>query len=123
MAELQELEIVKRIEQARIETGISQDDMADLLQVASRTYWNYENTRVPYKLMGRISEVTGRSLQWLLHGEDDVEPSMQVMLKLAEIDSKLDRILGHDTPADAITDLADEVDPPSPDDEDDEPHA
>jgi len=93
MAQLQELEIVKRIEQARIESGLSQDEMADLLEVANRTYWNYENTRVPYKLMGRISDVTGRSLRWLLHGEDDSEPNMQVMQRLAVLEAKIDRLL------------------------------
>jgi transcriptional regulator with XRE-family HTH domain len=96
MAQLQELEIVKRIEQARIESGLSQDEMADLLEVAGRTYWNYENNRVPYKLMGRISDVTGRSLRWLLHGEDDAEPSMQVMQRLAVLESKLDLLLGRE---------------------------
>jgi transcriptional regulator with XRE-family HTH domain len=96
MAQLQELEIVKRIEQARIESGLSQDEMADLLEVASRTYWNYENSRVPYKLMGRISDVTGRSLRWLLHGEEDAEPSAQVMQRLAVLESKIDILLGRE---------------------------
>jgi transcriptional regulator with XRE-family HTH domain len=105
MAQLQELEIVKRIEQARIESGLSQDEMADLLEVASRTYWNYENNRVPYKLMGRISEITGRSLRWLLHGEDDAEPSAQVMRQLTAMEQKLDRLLtsqGEDPPTEPL---------------------
>lgn len=121
MAQLQELEIVKRIEQARIESGLSQEEMAALLEVANRTYWNYENNRVPYKLMGRIAEVTGRSLRWLLHGEDDAEPSMQVMLQLAAMERKLDQILGRESAGTVVTDLADAVDPPSTDDESEQP--
>ena len=126
MAELQRQEINARIAQARKEAGLTQEEIADLLDVKARTYQNYESIergRVPWDLMSRISDITGRSLRWLLHGEDDAEPSMQVMLQLAAMERKLDELLARDTPADAITDLADAVDPPSPDDESDMPPA
>jgi len=71
MAELQRREITERIRQARTEAGLTQPEMANLLEVAMRTYQNYESERVPWDLMGRISDITGRSLRWLLHGESE----------------------------------------------------
>jgi transcriptional regulator with XRE-family HTH domain len=67
--------------------------MADTLGVAMRTYQNYEKDRVPWRLMGRISDITGRSLRWLLHGEDDSEPSAEVVQRLAAVEAKLDIVL------------------------------
>lgn len=103
MAELQKREIVGRIREARKETGLTQPQMAELLDVAQRTYQNYESDRVPWNLMGRISDISGRSLRWLLHGEDDAEPSMAVMQRLCVLETKLDRLLAK----------FDEVEPPA----------
>lgn len=103
MAELQKAEITARIRQARKEAGLTQPEMAKLLEVAIRTYQNYEDDRVPWDLMGRLSDVTGRSLRWLLHGEDDAEPSQQVMLRLDRLDRKLDKLLARDTADDPET--------------------
>jgi transcriptional regulator with XRE-family HTH domain len=109
MAELHKAEITARIRQARKEAGLTQPEMAKLLEVAMRTYQNYEDDRVPWDLMGRISDVTGRSLRWLLHGEDDAEPSQQVMLRLDRLDRKLDELLTRDTAADSPETLTDIV--------------
>lgn len=123
MAELQKADITGRIRQARKEAGLTQPEMANLLEVAMRTYQNYEDDRVPWGLMSRISDVTGRSLRWLLHGEDEAEPSQQVLLKLAEMERKLDQLLKREleTPAETVTGLADAVDPPPTDDGNERP--
>lgn len=92
MAELQRAEITARIRQARMEAGLTQPEMAQLLDVGQRAYQNYESERVPWDLMGRIADVTGRSLRWLLHGEDEDEPSMEVMQRLAAIQQRLDSL-------------------------------
>jgi transcriptional regulator with XRE-family HTH domain len=92
MAELQKRDITKRIRQARQEAGLTQPQMADVLDVAGRTYQNYEDDRVPWALMGRISDVTGRSLRWLLHGEDDAEPSMEIMQRIGRLEISQERI-------------------------------
>lgn len=105
MAELQRQEIIERIRQARNEAGLTQPQMAELLDVAQRTYQNYERDRVPWSLMGRISDISGRSLRWLLHGEDDAEPSMAVMQRLGALEIKLDRLLAR----------LDEIEPPAAD--------
>lgn len=70
--------------------------MAALLQVAMRSYQIYESTksrRVPWDLLGRISDISGRDLRWLLHGDDeDSEPNMAVTQRLDEIVALLKRI-------------------------------
>lgn len=114
MAELQKAEITARIRQARKEAGLTQPEMAELLEVAMRTYQHYEDDRVPWSLMGRISDVSGKSIRWLLHGEE--EPSVE---GIAELEAKLDRLLEHfglETISAAIEDaereLGGEADPP-----------
>jgi|SRR6516165_10377803 transcriptional regulator with XRE-family HTH domain len=98
----QQREINERIREARKGAGLTQPQMADLLAVAPRTYQNYEKDRVPWRLMGKISDVTGRSLRWLLHGEDDAEPSMEIMQRIGRlelgqerIEAKLDALVRH----------------------------
>lgn len=43
--------------------------MAELLDVAMRTYQNYESHRIPWGQINRIAKITGKSPEWLLHGE------------------------------------------------------
>jgi transcriptional regulator with XRE-family HTH domain len=89
MAELQEAEIVERIRQARKEAGLTQPEMADLLDVSMRAYQNYEADRVPYKLMGKISDITGKSLRWLLHGEEEPGLSPELMHHLSLMEARI----------------------------------
>jgi transcriptional regulator with XRE-family HTH domain len=75
MAELQRAQITARIKQARTEAGLTQHEMAEALDVGPRTYQNYESEkapRVPWNLLGRIAEITGKSSQWLIHGTPDL---------------------------------------------------
>jgi transcriptional regulator with XRE-family HTH domain len=90
MAELQKADITARIREARIESGLTQPEMAELLDVGSRTYQNYESDRVPWGLLGRIADATGRSVPWLLHGRE--EPPIE---GLADLERKLDKLLLH----------------------------
>ena len=64
--------IGRRIAQARREAGLTQDELSDLVGVSMRTIQNWEGGDTSaYRHMRQIAEVTGRSLKWLLHGEDD----------------------------------------------------
>jgi len=97
MSELQREEITARIKQARKEAGLTQADMADLLNVTNRTYQNYEADRVPWKLIAKIADVTGKSARWLLHGDTpdlmgSFENGDREMLPVMNV--KLDRIEG-----------------------------
>lgn len=95
MAELQKAEITARIKQARKEAGLTQPELAELLDVTPRTYQNYESTRVPWSLIAKIAEATGTSTRWLLHGvEDEPAPMIPVDLmdKLNEMTQRLDAL-------------------------------
>lgn len=102
MSELQREEITARIKQARNEAGLTQPEIADLLDVAPRTYQNYEADRVPWGLINDIAKITGKTAQWLLHGETpDVlggfaAPSVQLDRIEAKIDVLLKRSAGED---------------------------
>jgi transcriptional regulator with XRE-family HTH domain len=98
MAELQREEIVNRIKQARLEAGLTQPELAELLEVAMRTYQNYEYDRVPWGLMNQIAKTTGKTTEWLLHGEPPATPDLMGTLgggrsQLARIEAKLDALM------------------------------
>lgn len=90
MAELQREEIVARIKQARKESGLTQEELADLLDVIPRTYQNYESTRVPWGFINQIAKATGKTPEWLLHG--DPKPTPDLMGSLSGNRAQLDRI-------------------------------
>lgn len=72
MVALREAEIRARIRRAREEAGLTRDQLADLLTVHWRTVENYEKKTTPWALLDKIAAVTGKRVEWLLHG-DDVE--------------------------------------------------
>lgn len=72
MAEIERAAIAKRIRQARKEAGMSQPEMAEAIGVIHRTYQNYESLkepRTPWGSMNDIAKITGRSTEWLIHGD------------------------------------------------------
>jgi transcriptional regulator with XRE-family HTH domain len=76
VAQLDPEGIRARIREARKAAGLTQQEMADALEVHKRTVENYERFRVPdYKMLNQIARVTDRPLEWFLHGagvsEDD----------------------------------------------------
>lgn len=75
MSELERAQISARIKEARLAAGLTQDELADLLGVQQRSVANYESVRVPWRLLGKIAEFTGRSTEWLLYGKEPGEAS------------------------------------------------
>lgn len=75
MSELERQMICQRVKQARVEAGLTQEELADLLNVGQRTVANYESVRVPWRYLAKIGEVTGRTQEWLLRGDADAEPA------------------------------------------------
>jgi transcriptional regulator with XRE-family HTH domain len=73
-------EIGERLAQARNEAGLTQEEAADLVGVATRSLQGYEyGDVVPYKKMRALAEVYKKPVAWLLHGdpqlpESDVTP-------------------------------------------------
>jgi transcriptional regulator with XRE-family HTH domain len=85
-----------RIKQAREEAGLTQEDLADAIDVTTRTVQNYESGDTkPYKKIGPIADATGVSTRWLLHGEADEDQASlsQMAGELAEIREMLSRVL------------------------------
>ena len=90
-AENYALEVAGRIVAARKEAGLTQVELAELVDVSPRSMQGYENAEViPYRKMTNIARVLNRPVEWLLHGEDAVLPSDE---KLDQIIGKLDLIL------------------------------
>lgn len=61
-------QICARIKQARKAAGLTQEDAANLLNVTTRAYQNYERDRVPFRSLSKIAKMLNVSEQWLLHG-------------------------------------------------------
>ena len=65
-------EIGARIQQAREKAGLRQEDLADLIDVATRTVQNYEaGDTKPFAKLKLIAEATGTPVEWLLHGDPE----------------------------------------------------
>lgn len=67
-------QICARIKQARKAAGLTQEDAANLLNVTTRAYQNYERDRIPFRSLGKIAQLTGVQQEWLLRG-DPAEPT------------------------------------------------
>lgn len=106
MAHIEEAEVRARIQRARKEAGLSQPQLAELLEVITRTVQNYEatdgkNGTVPWEKLNQIAEITGKSVGWLLHGDDDEIAMLTTRLEefehqQAAISEKLARLLPDD---------------------------
>lgn len=64
-----ERQICARIKQARKASGLTQEDMANLLNVTTRAYQNYERDRAPFRRLSEIARLTGVDQEWLLRGD------------------------------------------------------
>lgn len=71
-------EIGERIARARKEAdGMTQETLADLLNVSVRSVQDYESgATIPYKYFSRLESVFNRPLGWFLHGEQQQPTSL-----------------------------------------------
>lgn len=61
-----------RIQKAREQAGLRQEDLADLLDVSTRTIQNYEGGATkPFRLLNEIARVLHVPTETLLHGDPD----------------------------------------------------
>src|SRR3954471_20781409 len=75
-----------RIRQARIEAGLTQDQLAELVGVGMRQIQYYEaGESDPYRKLRQIAEATGKPIEWLLRGDEDATPQV-------ELGERLDRL-------------------------------
>jgi transcriptional regulator with XRE-family HTH domain len=72
MAELDRAAISSRIQQAREQARLTQEELADALHVHRRSVQNWESPKlrlVPFDRLDDIARVTGADAQWLWHGD------------------------------------------------------
>jgi len=85
--------IGQRLVAARKEIGMKQIEVADLIHVSERTMHAYESDEVvPFRKLRELSEVLGRPMFWILHGDKaeqipgDFRPQLnEVLVVLREI--------------------------------------
>jgi transcriptional regulator with XRE-family HTH domain len=73
MAELDRAAISVRLAESREQAGLTQDEMADLLGVHFRSVQNYESAkvdRIPWDKLDEWARITGRTKEWVLHGNE-----------------------------------------------------
>lgn len=105
MAELDRAAISVRIAEARDKrAGLTQPELADILDVHWRTIQDWEspkNGTVPWDRLGEIADATGVTKEWLLHGEQQpehdklsqlLEAVNSLRLELGALDRKLDTL-------------------------------
>jgi transcriptional regulator with XRE-family HTH domain len=64
------VEIGRRVAQARKEAGLTQQELADRLEVTKRSLQGYESGAViPYRHLGRLADLLGRGAAWFLAGD------------------------------------------------------
>ena len=74
LMEIEPEKIRARLRQARKEAGLSQQQLAELLNVHKRTIENYENVRVPWDHLNEYARFTNRPAEWFLYGEAALPP-------------------------------------------------
>lgn len=93
MDERLQSEICARIKQARIEAGFTLQEAADTLGVTLRAWQNYEATRVPFRSLTRIADITGVSEAWLLRGEGEGADASALADILRRLESLEDQVM------------------------------
>lgn len=83
-------EIGARIAQARKESGLTQEQVADVASFSKRSLQDYEaGVTIPYKHLRELAGIFRRKPEWFLHGDpDDVSED-----RLAGLESQLDEAL------------------------------
>jgi transcriptional regulator with XRE-family HTH domain len=73
--------IQARIKQARREKGLTQQELAELIERHKRTVENYENVRVPdWPELTKIARVLDKPIEWFLHGDREEEGDVKAQL-------------------------------------------
>lgn len=83
----------ERLIAARKEQGMSQQEVADLIHVSSRSMQAYESDDVvPYRYLRELSEVLEKPMGWILHGDEAPEETGELKPILLDILKELQKI-------------------------------
>lgn len=95
VTQLEAKAIGARIQKARLEAGMTQEQVADVATFSKRSLQDYEaGVTIPYRHLREIARLLDRPVEWLLHGpaeEAAAEPASSGPL-LEDIEVKLDRL-------------------------------
>jgi transcriptional regulator with XRE-family HTH domain len=89
MAELDKARISERLQTSRVQAGLRQHEMAELMHVHKRSIENWESQKdptVPYDRLDEWARATNTRKEWLLHG-DNMIPSEDVSILRAELEA------------------------------------
>lgn len=94
MAELDRAAISVRLQQARVEAGLTQPELGEALSepLHWRTIQNYERPslpRIPWGILDEWARITGTTKEWLLHGDE--APLLGVQ-RLERMEALLERL-------------------------------
>lgn len=96
VAEIDPAGIRERIRQARKEAGLTQEELAELIDRHRRTVENFENVRIPgYADLTKIARVLNRPIEWFLHGDqasDDAELAARLSGLLERLEVVVERL-------------------------------
>lgn len=79
--------IGRRLAQARREAGLTQEELAELVGVTTRSVQGYEaGSVVPYRHLRQLEAATNKPTGWLLYGDDGPSPPVgDVVERLAHL--------------------------------------
>jgi transcriptional regulator with XRE-family HTH domain len=81
-------EIGARIQQARKERGLTQEELAEMASFSKRSLQDYETgVTIPHQHMAEIGRLLRKPVEWFLYGDDKDEAG-----KLDEVLSQLQRL-------------------------------
>lgn len=70
VSQLEAKAIGGRIAKARLEAGMTQEEVADVATFSKRSLQDYEaGVTIPYKHLREIGKLLNRDVDWFLHGE------------------------------------------------------
>lgn len=77
---------IRRVKQARLDCGKTQQEIADFIGTDRTTYTNYENRRqMPRNHMAKFCEITNTRPEWLLTGTGPMKKSNSMEDRIHEI--------------------------------------
>lgn len=103
MAQFEAREIGARIHQARKESGLTQEQLAELGSFSKRSLQDYEGGKtIPYKQLAELGRLLNRPTEWFLYGDQDqlaaVEPEDGLAARLARIEQALEALIARSDP-------------------------
>ena len=86
-----------RIKQARLEAGMTQEQLAEVCSFSKRSLQDYEyGVTIPYKHLTELAAILRRSVAWFLHGaEADRSPEEDAALadRMAAVETQLQELV------------------------------